>query len=204
VALRPRAGAKRSSLVRFAIATIAVFAPAACSAMGGNEPGTASADGTTTILAVGQRIELPDIRGTTLAGKSFSLAAYRGKVVVLNFWASNCGPCRIETPALQLLAGAISARGVQFVGVDTRETDLNAARAFLRNVGGHGTPYLNLADPDGAVALAFSGSLPPNAIPSTLLIDRRGRLAVRIIGPTTQPRLEAVLAPLISEVASMH
>jgi thiol-disulfide isomerase/thioredoxin len=173
---------------------------AGCSHSSGGSAGeSVSADGTVTVVSAGIRVSSPDIRATTLNGNPFSLATYRGKVVVLNFWASNCAPCRVETPALQRVAQAVAARGVQFVGVDTRETDTSARDAFLRNVAGEGLPYLNVADPDGAVSLAFSGSLPPNAIPSTLVIDRRGRLAVRIIGATTPPRLEALLAPLIAE-----
>jgi thiol-disulfide isomerase/thioredoxin len=177
-----------------------VAAVSACSGpSAGQGNGYVDGEGTVNVVAAADRSAVPDIKATTLAGKPFDLAAYRGKVVVLNFWASWCPPCRVETPALQYVAAELAAKGVVFVGVDTRETDLDAANAFLRDVARQGLPYLNIADPDGSVALAFSGSLPPNAIPSTLVIDRRGRLAVRIVGPTTQPRIEALLSPLIAE-----
>jgi thiol-disulfide isomerase/thioredoxin len=168
---------------------------------GAGTKGFVSGDSTVTLVSAADRAKAPDIRGTTLAGKPFNLAAYRGDVVVLNFWASWCSPCRAETPALQVVAQSVAGKGVAFVGVDTRETDTAAATAFLDNIKGEGVPFTNIGDPDGTVALAFSGTLPPNSIPSTLVIDRRGRIALRIVGPTTRPRLQALLAPLIAESA---
>ena len=180
---------------------MAALALAACSS--GTDPGQGfvGGPGTVTEVRAGDRPQAPTLRGTTLDGRAFDLAAYRGQVVVLNFWGSWCPPCRAEAPALERVAAALKPSGVVFVGVDTRDLDQDAARAFLRNVG---TTYVNLDDSDGRLALAFqqgSVRLPPQAIPSTLVVDRQGRLAARILGPTTQPRLTALLTPIAAERA---
>jgi thiol-disulfide isomerase/thioredoxin len=169
----------------------------------GTDPGQGyvSGEGTVTTVPAGQRPAAPDLRGTTLEGTSFDLAALRGKVVVLNFWASWCPPCRAEGPALQTVARQLRSRGVDFVGVDTRDDDQAAARAFLSDIG---SVYPNLDDSDGRVALAFqqgSVRLPPEAIPSTLVVDRAGRVAARILGPTTEPRLTALVTSIATEPA---
>jgi thiol-disulfide isomerase/thioredoxin len=155
-----------------------------------------SGAGYVTQVFAGDRTPAPPVTGSVLEGGSFDLSRYRGKVVVLNFWASWCAPCRAEGPALQVVAADLAKQGVVFVGVNTRD-DADAARAFLENI--H-SAYPNVDDADGHVALAFHGTLPPDAIPSTIVIDRQGRIAARIVGPTTEPRLRALLAPLATQV----
>ena len=93
----------------------------------------------------------------------------------------------------------MAGKGVQFVGIDSRDPDRAAATAFLRNIG---STYPNVDDPDGELALAFRGTLTPGTIPSTLVLDRQGRVAVRVLGPITEPRLTALLAPLVAEGSS--
>jgi thiol-disulfide isomerase/thioredoxin len=155
-------------------------------------------EGVVTTVSAGDRIPAPAVTGSTLEGGDFDLASLRGKVVVLNFWASWCAPCRAEGPSLQVVAGSLAPEGVVFVGVDTRDDDSDAARAFLANID---STYANVDDSDGHVALAFHGTLPPDAVPSTIVIDRHGRIAARVVGPTTEPRLRALLAPLVAEAA---
>ncbi len=150
-------------------------------------------DSAVTTWAAGERPVAPAVRATTLEGGTFDLARYRGKVVVLNFWASWCAPCRVESPALQGLAADLAPKGVAFVGIDSRD-DPASARAFLTDIG---SAYPNVDDAGGDVALAFHRLLPPG-FPSTIVVDRQGHVAARVNGPTTQPRLNALLAPLVA------
>jgi thiol-disulfide isomerase/thioredoxin len=167
-----------------------------CSAGGGAGDGYVPGDGTVTNYASAVRKQAPALEGTTLDGKPLALSAYRGQIVVLNFWGSWCPPCRAESPFLQSMASDYQAKGVQFIGLDVRD-DADSAKAFLQNIG---STYPNLFDgSDSPLALLFNGIVPADAIPSTLVIDRKGGIAARIVGPTTEPRLSAVLAPLVAE-----
>jgi thiol-disulfide isomerase/thioredoxin len=173
---------------------------AACSSGSGASGGAGyvAGDGTVTTYPAAQRKAAPTLAGTTLEGQHLALSSYRGKVVVLNFWGSWCPPCRLEGPFLQNMSTTYAAKGVQFLGVDIRD-DADSAKAFLQNIG---STYPNLFDgPDGLLVLQFSAIVPPQSTPSTLVIDRQGRIAVRILGPTTEPRLAAILAPLVAEPA---
>ena len=146
-----------------------------------------------TVFRAGARPAAPDISGTTLTGQHLSLSAYRGSVVVLNFWGSWCSPCRAEAPDLTQLAETDSARGVRFLGIDIRD-DPVAADAFIKSFR---VPYPSLNDPADELALAFRGTVPPAAIPSTLVIDRSGHIAARILGSVSYDSLRA----LITQVA---
>lgn len=183
-----------------ALLSAAVLALAGCGGGGAADAaaqqGYVAGDGATTVVAPADRRSAPDLRGTTLDGEEFDLAALRGSVVVLNVWASWCPPCRAEAPMLQVLADGLRPEGVAFVGVDTRDGDGTAARAFVENVG---LSYPNVVDPDGVLLLAFRDTLPPQAVPSTLVIDRQGRIAARVIGPTTEPRLRALITTVLDE-----
>ena len=151
-----------------------------------------------TTWPVGDRTSAPDVSATTLEGGTFRLASQRGKIVVINFWSSWCAPCRVETPALQVLAHDLASQGVVFVGVDSRD-DPDSARAFLADIQGSDAPadYPNVDDSSGDFALAFHRLLPPG-FPSTLVLDRTGKVAARVNGPTTGPRMRALLAPLLA------
>lgn len=135
-------------------------------------------DGRMVVFAEAERKPAPQIEGPTLDGEQVSLAAYKGDVVVLNFWASWCAPCVAEAPVLKEVAAKTKAKGVEFLGVAFKD-DKAAALAFERN---HKPGYPSLHDQPGRVALAFQGTVPPAAIPSTLIIDRRGRIAGRALG----------------------
>lgn len=143
----------------------------------------------------GSRPTAPDITGATLTGQRFSLAAERGSVVVLNFWGSWCPPCRREAPALAALARSFSRDRVRFIGVDIRDS-APSAEAFEQtfNVG-----YPSLNDPAGLVVLAFHGTVPPNAFPSTLVIDRTGHIAASVFGEVSYSGLRALVAKILAE-----
>ncbi|MEV0145079.1 MULTISPECIES: TlpA disulfide reductase family protein [unclassified Nonomuraea] len=135
-------------------------------------------DGTMQVFAAAERKAAPAIEGKTLDGGTASLAAHKGKVVVLNFWASWCGPCRAEAPVLKDVAAKTKGSGVEFVGIDFKDRQADAL-AFERT---EQTGYPSIFDQPGKVALAFQGTVPPAAIPSTLVIDEQGRIAARALG----------------------
>ena len=119
------------------------------------------------------------VEGETLEGERLSLDDYRGKVVVLNVWGSWCGPCRKEAPALVEAARELGEDDVAFVGINTRDSSQDQGLAFQRR---YDVPYPSLFDPSGRTLLAFAGTLNPSAIPSTVVLDRDGRVAASILG----------------------
>jgi thiol-disulfide isomerase/thioredoxin len=159
--------------------------------------GYVSGDGSTTIVAQADRVAAPAFTGPTLEGGSFDLAEHRGNVVVLNVWASWCAPCRAEADELAAVADEKADEGVVFVGLNTRDSAAPAA-AFVERFG---IPYPNVVDTDGAKQLLFSDTLPPQAIPSTLVIDRQGRVAARAIGEVDRSRLLGLIEPIEAEAA---
>jgi thiol-disulfide isomerase/thioredoxin len=113
---------------------------------------------------------------------------------VLNFWGSWCAPCRVETPQFSQVASSVAGRGVRFLGVDVKD-DEQFAQAFLST---RSISYPSLYDPRGEVALAFR-DYPANAIPSTIVLDRQGRVAAVYTAAVTEPDLRAVLDAVTGE-----
>lgn len=183
-----------------ALAAAAVLAVAGCDggAIGADTPVSSGqsfvgASYDSTFYAVGHRPDAPAVAGTTITGKHLSLSAYRGEVVVLNFWGSWCSPCRAEAPGLGTLARQLQGKGVQFVGVDIRDQP-DSALAFDQQFG---VSYPSLSDPNDQIALEFHSTVPPSAIPTTVIIDRQGRIAARVVGEASYAQLKS----LITQVA---
>jgi peroxiredoxin len=167
-------------------------------AQGVSEQGYVSGDGTITIVPAADRTPAPALSGPTLEGGQFSLADHLGEVVVMNVWASWCAPCRAEAEDLQAVWAQVEGDGVQFVGLNTRDSPA-AATAFVDRFG---ITYPNVVDKDATLQLLFHESLPPAAIPSTLVIDAQGRVAARAIGPVDRSQLLGLIEPLQATSAS--
>lgn len=166
-----------------------------CGTDGTGDKGYVDGNGVITRVAAGERkAVVDDVAGTTLENKHWSLRAQRGKVVVLNVWGTWCPPCRKEAPVLAEAARQLSAQGVVFMGINTRDSSSAQGLAFQRNFQ---VPYPSLFDPDGRTLLSLRGSVPPNAIPTTLVIDAQGRVAARVLGELTSAR---TLAGLVEDV----
>lgn len=136
-------------------------------------------DGSVTEIAPGNRLAPVDFTGTLESGATTTPADYRGRVLVLNFWYAGCAPCRAEAPDLQALWIKYQNQGVSFLGVNIRD-QLSTARGFART---YGITYPSVIDADtGFMQLAFSGTVAPNAVPTTIVLDKRGRVSARILG----------------------
>lgn len=149
-----------------------------------------------TTFDIATRNPAPSVAGSTLDGGSYSLQRDRGHIVVMNVWASWCGPCRAETPELVRLANEYRSRGVVFVGIDTRDNTA-AARVFA---GKYGMPYPSVVD-DGDIVSSLSDLVPVAAVPSTIVIDERGTVAARIIGRAKYTVLRKVLETELARTA---
>jgi thiol-disulfide isomerase/thioredoxin len=181
--------ARRATAAMVAAALLALPGCSGGSTSSVADQGFISGDGTVTQLAVSKRTDPVEFRGTTLQGKPFDLRSLRGDVVVVNVWASWCAPCIAEAPGLQRVHAQTEAEGVRFIGINT-EADQAAARAHERRFG---VTYPSLAEDGGRVLLRLRGSLPPTATPSTLVLDRNGRVAARVIGRVGASTLQSLV-----------
>jgi thiol-disulfide isomerase/thioredoxin len=193
-ARRAAVGALVSAVVMLGVAACDGGATAQDTAIG-NGSSFVTGSYSTTVFKLGSRRDAPDVTGTTLTGARFRLAADRGSVVVMNFWGSWCTPCREEAPALGALAQHFAGADVRFIGVDIRD-DPASAEAFMHTFR-IGYPSLN--DPNDLIALDFSGTIPPASIPTTLVIDRSGHIAARIVGQASYSGLKALIMQVAAE-----
>jgi peroxiredoxin len=129
-----------------------------------------------------------------IRGGTVHLAQTRGKVVVLNFWAAWCGPCRTESPQFDLVYRKIRSRGVDFFGIDTKDVKGNA-ESFVKD---NNISFPIIYDEQGATALRL-GNLPATALPFTVLIDKRGRVAAVYVVRMSAEDLTTALDKLLAE-----
>ena len=146
------------------------------------------------LIPEADRAGAPDFSGTLLGGGDWASGDLAGDVAVLNFWGSWCAPCRVETPEFQQVYTEVADDGVQFLGLNVKDQE-QFAEAFVSS---KGITFPSLFDPKGEVALAFR-DYPANAIPSTIVLDRDGRVAAVYTGEVRQDDLRAVLAQLTGE-----
>ena len=180
-----------------------VFAAAALlSACSSTDPNAATAgyvsgDGSIQILDTGARNAAPAITGTTLQGAPFDLSAWRGKVVVVNFWGSWCAPCATEAGGLEGAYQATKADGVHFLGVAIRDSAANAL-SFQRKFD---VSYPSLLD-DGSIVLDFRGAMSVGSTPTTYVLDKQGRIAARVLGPVDKSTLVGMIQQVESGKAA--
>lgn len=156
-----------------------------------------SSDGTILEIAPENRSPAPEYGGTTDGGVEISSAEFTGQVVVVNFWYAACGPCRAEAPDLEALHQKHEEGGVSFIGVNTLD-QTNTALAFART---YGITYPSIMDAGtGEVRLAFAGQASPAAVPTTLVLDKQGRVAARFLGQIIgTSNLDTVIRELVAE-----
>jgi thiol-disulfide isomerase/thioredoxin len=159
------------------------------------EAGFISGDGTATFLKVEERNSAPELIALDFNGNTIDLKNYKNKVVVLNVWGSWCGPCRKEARELQELYLKNKDSGVEFIGINIRDSRVSAEK-FLANFG---ITYPNIYDRDGVKLLGFKDTLPANAIPSTVLVDKDGKVAARQLGPIERALIQGFISSLVDE-----
>jgi thiol-disulfide isomerase/thioredoxin len=192
----------RRTTVRIAAVLAATLVVVSCARTGADEQtrsagqvGYPTVPRNLTRISPDHREELPSVSGPALgSNRTISSQDYRGKIVVINVWGSWCPPCRKEAPDLQ--AASVETKDTaQFIGITSKDYDPAPAEAFLRSFQ---ITYPSIYDPTGKVLLAFAGQLPPSAIPSTMIIDRQGRLAVRVLSEVSK----ITLVDMINDVAN--
>ncbi len=145
---------------------------------GGNKNYVAG-DGSIMEIPPANRKDPIVFHGSTESGAEVTSDDYRGEALVVNFWAGYCAPCRAEAPELQKLSQKWADRGAKFLGINTYD-EAAGVQAFNRN---YGVTYPSIIDVhSGAAQLAFAGSVAPSALPTTIVLDAKGRVAARILG----------------------
>ncbi|MHA7276526.1 TlpA family protein disulfide reductase [Arthrobacter sp. Hz1] len=158
-------------------------------AAAGDNKNYIAGDGSVSEFAAEDREEPISLEGTLLDGSTVSTTDLQDQVTVLNFWYAACAPCRVEAPDLEALHQEFSGRGVQFYGVNIRD-EAPTATSFERNFG---ISYPSMLDTDGSILLGLSAQVPPQAVPTTLVLDKQGRISARILGIAEKSTLKALI-----------
>ena len=149
------------------------------------------------IISIGRATDVrprpaPDFVLTSFDGQRIQLSDFRGRIVVLNFWATWCPPCRVEAPVLQRAAERLESADVTILGIDVWD-DQAAAIEFLNEMG---VTYPNAEDTTRLIPVEFGVT----GLPETFVIDRQGVLVRRWVGPLTDEDLDELLAPVLAAV----
>jgi len=184
-------------LTAVALAVVSAAVLVGCSAdpvaqqyLDGDGKGYISADGAVEEIPVADRGEPVEFSGVTEAGADFDSAEIAGDVTVVNFWYAGCAPCRAEAGDLEEVWQKYGEEDVSFIGVNTYDQP-DTAKAFAET---YGVTYPSLIDVDsGSAKLAFAHATPIQATPTTLVLDKQGRVAARIIGQIDGPSILSTL-----------
>lgn len=186
---------RRAVILGTVLASGAPLVLASCTAPStGSDPdsGFVQGDGSFVVIPPDEREKAPILSGEDLEGKPLSTGDFAGRVIVLNVWGSWCAPCRKEAPDV-VTAAAKLGDTAQVLGINTRDLTSDAAKAFVRTFE---VPYPSFFDPAGKLLLQLA-ALPPNAIPSTVVLDAQGRVAARVTGATTEATLVGVATDIV-------
>lgn len=157
--------------------------------------GYQSGDGSVRTWAVAERGDALELTGTDYTGAAVDVSAWRGDVVVLNTWFAACPPCRVEAPVLAAIANERGPQGVHVLGLN-RTDDAGAAQAFERT---YEIPFASIDDRSGAATSALEGVVPVAATPTTVVLDRQGRVAARVLGLLDASTIAAILDDVLAE-----
>ena len=207
---------RRSAIVALAAASALLLAGCASDPLAdqyreGSGKNYIAGDGTISEFDASQRGEPIEFSGETVDGATFDSADTLGGVTVVNFWYAGCAPCRVEAPILEEVSQsfgvgeqaqgetAVENPGVAFVGVNVRD-QAGTAASFEQT---YGVSYPSILDVnEGTAQLAFAGDVPPAAVPTTIVLDRQGRVAARVLGQLTDASiLESIIDDLLAEQA---
>lgn len=144
----------------------------------GDNKGYIAGDGSVVEIPPAERGDPIQYAGTTDDGAALGSTDYTSRVTVVNFWYAACAPCRLEAKDLEATYQKYLPQQVGFVGVNVRDQPATA-RGFADTFG---VTYPSLVDTDGGVQFSFAGEVAPNAVPTTIVLDREGRVAARILG----------------------
>lgn len=167
----------------------------------GSDKGFIAGDGTTTSIAPEARTSAVEFQGVDEYGEVMSDADFAGAVTVVNFWYAGCAPCRAEAPDLAAIDLEFDDADVRFLGVNTRDQSAQALQ-FAKEFE---IEYPSIMDSvgDRAVQRAFAGQIPLNAVPTTLVLDREGRVAHRVVGQIVDPsQLRTLVKETLAEDAA--
>lgn len=193
--LGPRTVAAVLLVVSVALSGCAASDPLTDQAEAGDNKNYIAGDGSVTEYAPESRGNPMELVATLYDGTTVDAVDWKGKVTVLNVWYAACAPCRVEAPDLQALHEEYRDAGVQFFGVNIRD-EKPTAEAFERTFG---ITYPSFDDKDGGMLLSMTEYVPPQAVPSTLVLDKQGRVAGRIIGLAEKSTLEALIRDAVAE-----
>jgi len=153
-------------------------------------------DGTVTEFALGSRPKAADWSGITESGEALSSTQLEGVITVMNFWYAGCAPCRIEMPELIELQTEFLPEGVQFIGVNVRDS-AETSLAFARRIEINFPSVMDAKT--GSVVLGFTGVVTPQAVPTTLVIDAEGNVSARVLGRIDKGILTTLVKTVIEE-----
>lgn len=153
-------------------------------------------DGTVTEFAPGSRPKAAAWEGVTESGDTLASSQLDGVITVMNFWYAGCAPCRIEMPELIELQEQFLPEGVQFVGVNVRDS-AETSLAFARRINMNFPSVMDAKT--GSVVLAFTGVVTPQAVPTTLVIDSEGNVSARVLGRIDKGILATLIKTVIEE-----